>query len=138
MVNETRFQGQDGVDLEMNMNGSKSTFELEDDEFEDVVCFLIVFTYHRLFFVKLFASEHLQLYYSRLHQLYEFDIVFCVLLTRSLLCNCKFYWDKLKVFTGMLHFRSISNKVKQKIENTEGKNNNHTIMYSEGCIVLGH
>ncbi|KAI4977192.1 hypothetical protein ZWY2020_051065 [Hordeum vulgare] len=29
-------EGQDGVDLEMNMNGSKSTFELEDDEFEDV------------------------------------------------------------------------------------------------------
>uniref|UniRef100_A0A0E0L734 Growth-regulating factor n=1 Tax=Oryza punctata TaxID=4537 RepID=A0A0E0L734_ORYPU len=29
-------EGQDGVDLEMNMNGSKSTFELGDDEFEDV------------------------------------------------------------------------------------------------------
>ncbi|KAM0882732.1 hypothetical protein ACQ4PT_032105 [Festuca glaucescens] len=29
-------EGQDGVDLEMNLNGSKSTFELEDDEFEDV------------------------------------------------------------------------------------------------------
>ena len=29
-------QGQDGVDLEMNINGAKSTFE--DDEFDDVVC----------------------------------------------------------------------------------------------------
>jgi hypothetical protein len=31
-------QGQDGVDLEMSINGAKSTFE--DDEFEDVVCFI--------------------------------------------------------------------------------------------------
>ncbi|KAG8094073.1 hypothetical protein GUJ93_ZPchr0012g19230 [Zizania palustris] len=29
-------EGQDGVDLEMNINGSKSTFELGDDEFEDM------------------------------------------------------------------------------------------------------
>ena len=46
-----QLQGQDGVDLEMNINGSKSTFELEDDEFEDVVRFLFVFTYCRLLFI---------------------------------------------------------------------------------------
>jgi hypothetical protein len=35
-------QGQDVVDLEMNMNGTKSSFE--DDEFEDVVSPVFVFT----------------------------------------------------------------------------------------------
>jgi hypothetical protein len=35
-------QGQDGVDLEMNMNGTKPSFE--DDEFEDVVSLVFVFT----------------------------------------------------------------------------------------------
>ena len=48
-------QGQDGVDLEMNINGTKSTFE--DDEFDDVVCFILVFTC--LILVILFISAYL-------------------------------------------------------------------------------
>lgn len=39
-------QGQDGVDLEMNLNGSRS--RTEDDDLDDMVCRHFTFSYIKL------------------------------------------------------------------------------------------
>lgn len=39
-------QGQDGVDLEMNLNGGRS--RMEDDDFDDMVCGCFTFSFVKL------------------------------------------------------------------------------------------